>query len=1169
MSDNQLQLPKREEDILKFWKKNQIFEKTLAKTKGGKPFVFYEGPPFANGHPGIHHMEARIMKDVFLRFKTMQGFFVRRKAGWDTHGLPVELQVEKELGLKNKRDIERYGIGPFNQKCRESVWKYKAEWDAFTERIGFWLDLKHPYITYEKNYIESLWFIIKRFWETKALYQGHKIIPWCPRCGTGLSSHELGQPGVYRTVKDPSIYVKFPIKGKENEFLLVWTTTPWTLPGNVAVAVNPNIMYRQYAVGGERIWSANPPPVLEEKNGEVLQEKSGKELLGLEYEAPYPPKHPSTSLGARIPYTVIAGDFVEATEGTGFVHIAPAFGEDDMNVAKKEFGEEYPILFTVTPEGRMEKGIIGERKFVKEADKDITLDLEKRGLLLKLQWYEHEYPFCWRCETPLLYLARQSWWVKKPVEKLIANNKKIHWIPEHLRDGRFGEWLKEPKDWAFSRERYWGTPLPVWQCSACKQTEVIGSIAELLENVGKSNNEYFLMRHGESEANILHVLDDSNTYHLTDKGKKEVDRAIVKLKTKNIDILFSSDVLRTKETAERIAKALGIKKVHYDERLREIHLGVLEGKSTRAYHDAYPTYEKKFSLRPEGGEGVSDVQARMISFIKDLEEKHSGKTFLIVSHEYPIWILHTAGQGMSREEIIRAKEKKGKKDFLKTAEILSLPFKKLPFSHTGEVDLHRPFIDDVLFPCKKCKGKMKRAPEVCDVWFDSGAMPFAQDHFPFAFLRKENGIYRNIDMSKFSKIPKGFLFPADFISEGVDQTRGWFYTLLTVSTLLGFESPYKHVLSLGHVLDKNGQKMSKSKGNVVVPQELIEKYGTDALRWYFYTINAPDDSKAFDEKDVAARLRGFLNTFWNSYLLFETYAPRKLKTKNLKLTTGNILDRWILSRLQSVIQTATKHLNAYEPVQAARAIEEFLIGDISQWFLRRSRRRFQKPESRDELNEISAVTAYLLLEITKLAAPFVPFFAEIIFQRLRGKVGIKEMSVHLAVWPKENKKYRDEQLEIEMESIRALAARSLQERAKAGIKIRQPLAELQIPKFKFHYPELLDILKEELNVKEITFGSELKLDTVLTAELRHEGFIREFIRNIQEMRKDGGMQPKNVIFVKVESDSKTQEIIENWRDFIKKEVGAKELVFGGKRQAIVEREMKEGQSMIWIGIRKT
>lgn len=1152
--DAQLNLPEREEKILKFWEENQIFEGTLAKTKKGKPFVFYEGPPFANGHPGIHHVEARAFKDVILRFKTMQGYFVPRRAGWDTHGLPVELQVEKELGLKNKRDIERYGIALFNQKCRESVWKYKEEWQEMTKRIGFWLDFKNAYITYENQYIESLWAIIKKFWDKKNLYQDYKIIPWCSRCGTGLSSHELGQPGAYRQTKDSSIFVKFKLKGKHNEYLLVWTTTPWTLPGNVAVAVNSSIEYGKYKIGNEYVWSAVSLSPLVTKESPVENIK-GKALIGLEYEPLYPAPSALLGINKNISYKILGGDFVTTEDGTGIVHIAPAFGEDDMAVVKKEYGEKYPILLTVNTEGKMEKGVIGGELFVKDADKIIIEDLEKRNLIFKKVLYEHDYPHCWRCDTPLIYLARKSWWVKKPVTELLKENKKINWVPNYLKEGRMREWLAEKKDWAFSRERYWGTPIPIWQCESCRHIDVIGSIDEMLKKTKTSKNKYFIMRHGESEANMLRIISsEPNIYHLTERGEKQVLTTAKKLKKEKIDIIMSSDILRTRETAEIVRGVLGIHTIHLDPRAREIQLGNLSGKSSESYHRAFPTYKEKFSKRPEGGESLQDLRARMVGFIQDIDEKYSGKNILIVSHEYPLWLLWSAGQGMPAKDIIAIKEKIKGADFIKTGEYLKFPFKKLPYSHKGTVDLHRPFIDSIKLECSRCDGEMARVTEVCDVWFDSGAMPFAQNHW--------QGIGK----------PKAF--PADFISEGVDQTRGWFYTLLAVSTLLGYGTPYKNVLSLGHVLDKNGQKMSKSKENVVEPGSMIQKYGVDSLRWYFYTINSPDDTKAFDEKDVLQRLRGFINTFWNSYLLFETYAPKKISLKNISVK--NILDRWILSRLQSVIAAVTKHLNAYEPVSAARALEEFLVSDFSQWFLRRSRRRFQKPVNKKELDKVSEVSAYVLLTITKLSAPFVPFLTEIIFQRLRQKIGVRELSIHLAEWPKENKKFKvTSDFEVQMDKIRMWAALALQMRAKAGIKVRQPLAEFVVNKNDYgkkekFSQELLEILKDEINVKKISWGNECTLDTRITPELREEGFVREVIRNIQEMRKDAGFKPGDGILVSFSVSSSIQTVLEKRVVFMLQEIGAKSIHFGGKQKITVERiiETEDTHEKITIGIVK-
>ncbi len=1204
-NDSQLNLPKREEGILKFWEENQIFQKTLEKTKKGKPFIFYEGPPFANGRPGIHHVEARIFKDVFLRFKTMQGYFVRRKAGWDTHGLPAEIQVEKELGLKNKRDIERYGIGAFNQKCRESVWKYKAEWDLFTKRIGFWLDLDNPYITYETHYIESLWFIIKRFWQDKNIYKDYKIIPWCPRCGTGLSSHELGQSGVYRSVKDPSIFVKFPIKGKKNEFLLVWTTTPWTLPGNVAVAVNPDIEYVRikhkltatllprtfvngklvesgtispgtYILSKDIFWKninshadlmelrdlldvsrdalkqdvfqyASKPNEFFKKYSDRIEIIKGRDLIGLEYEAPYPQKD--------IPYKVIAGDFVTTEDGTGMVHIAPAFGEDDMVVVKKEFGKKYPILRTVTPEGKMEKGIIGEGLFVKEANGVIKNDLGDK--IFKFNEYEHDYPHCWRCDTPLLYLARESWWVKKPVPKLVANNKKIQWHPDYLQEGRFGEWLREPKDWAFSRERYWGVPLPVWQCGACGAIEVIGSLSELEAKIPSSKNSYILMRHGEAESNMINKIDDTlTTYHLTERGKQQVAAALKKLKRLDIDMVYASPILRTKETAEMAAKELGFK-VHFDDRLQEIHLGEFRGRPPKDYHARFLTIASKFNERPKDGESLRDLRARVIAFMQEVEAKHEGKTILIVSHEYPIWMLMTAGSGMDEKGAAEEKSKRGK-DFLETAGIEKFLFKKLPYSHTGEVDLHRPFIDEMAWPCT-CGGSMRRAPEVCDVWFDSGAMPFAEDHWPFESSRKQKAISGK-------RVKEPDFFPAEFICEGVDQTRGWFYTLLTVSTLLGFPPPYKNVLSLGHVLDKNGQKMSKSKGNVVEPGELIAKYGMDAVRWYFYTVNAPWDPKSFNEADVAGCLRGFLNTFWNSLLLVETYAPKKINRARA-FASDNLLDGWVLSRLQEVIEKVTNDLRSYTPVDAARRIERFLILEFSQWYLRRSRRRFQRSGNKSELDAVSAVSAYVLSELALLSAPFVPFFAEVVFQRLRERMNAKETSVHMAEWPTVNKKMRNKLLESDMANALKLTESALKKRAEHGIKIRQPLPLFTAPFTRFHYPELLDIIKEEINVKNIVHGDQYILDVTITPELKEEGMIRELVRNIQEMRKDGGFVPKDNVTVSLcATDRMAEGIIERWSITIKKEVGAKRILLKLIPHPRVEREISFGSSVLKAAI---
>jgi len=688
----ELNFPKIEEKILKFWKSSRIFERSLERTKGKPRFVFYEGPPFANGLPGIHHLLARAFKDIILRYKTMQGFYVERKAGWDTHGLPTETAAEKKLKISSKREIEK-NIGEFIEECQNNVFAYKKEWEEFTERIGFWLDLKSAYITCSKEYIESLWWILKQIWQKDLLYQDYKVVPFCPRCGTSLSSHEVAQG--YKTVRENSVYVKIKLKKEKDTFLLVWTTTPWTLPGNVAVAVNPGFKYLKVKKGKEMLILAKERLSVLGEEYKIIEEVKGKELAGLEYEPLFNFYKPEKKA-----WFVVLADFVSLGEGTGLVHMAPAFGEEDMETGKEN---DLPVILNVDEEGRFKKEVDPfAGKFVKDADPLIVKDLEKRGLLYEEEMCEHEYPFCWRCETPLLYYAKESWFIRMTAlkEKILANNKKINWVPPYFKEGRFGEWLKEIKDWNLSRERYWGTPLPIWQCQKCEKRICIGSIEELRE--------------------------------------------------------------------------CGFK-------------GKIEG-------------------------------------------------------------------------------------------------------------LHRPFIDEVELSCS-CGGKMKRVKEVIDCWFDSGSMPFAQWHYPF----------ENKDL-----IDKGEFFPADFICEGIDQTRGWFYTLLAISTLLGHPSPYKNVVSTGIVLDENGQKMSKSKGNIVKPSDIIDKYGADIARFYFYTINPVAEPKNFNFKDVQILYRKFFDTLINVQKFFNTYAGRIKKKKDI--SPKKLLDRWIISSLEKLNQKAIEKLDSYDIV---------------------------------------------------------------------------------------------------------------------------------------------------------------------------------------------------------------------------------------------------------------
>ncbi|OGZ17428.1 MAG: hypothetical protein A2Z78_01625 [Candidatus Nealsonbacteria bacterium RBG_13_36_15] len=921
----ELELPKIEEKVLQFWKENKIFKKTLEKTKNGPRFVFYEGPPYANGLPGIHHLLSRALKDVILRYKTMQGFFAERKGGWDTHGLPTEVEAEKKLNIKTKGDIEKIGIEKFIEECRNSVFTYKKEWEEFTERIGFWLDLKNAYITCSNDYIESLWWILKRVWEKGFLYQDYKVVPYCPRCGTSLSSHEVAQG--YEKIKENSIYIKFKLKDEKNTYLLVWTTTPWTLPGNLAIAINPEFSYLRVRIGEDCLILAKERLMILEGEYQIEEEFKGEKLLNLEYESLF-----KTEGLNKKAYFVISGDFVSTKEGTGLVHIAPAFGEEDMEVGKQN---NLPILMTVDEDGKFkEKTGPWAKMFVKKADPLIIKDLQKRNLLFREETYEHDYPFCWRCDSPLLYYAKTSWFIKMTAvkEDLIKNNKKINWMPEYLKEGRFGEWLKEVKDWNLSRERYWGTPLPIWVCEKCDKKVYIES-------------------------------------------KKE-----------------------------------------------------LKGKS-------------------------------------DKEIK----------------------------------------------------------------DLHRPYIDEITFKCD-CGGEMRRVTEVIDCWFDSGSMPFAQWHYPFE--NKE-------------RIDKNISFPADYICEGIDQTRGWFYTLLAVSTLLDFGNPYKNVISNGIVLDAKGQKMSKSKGNVILPKEVIDQYGVDAVRFYFYTLNPIAEPKRFNLKDLQALYRKFFDTLNNSQAFFLNYIDEGFQPiKNFK--SANLLDNWIFSRLENLKFQTIKKLNSYDIVGAARPLEVF-IDDLSNWYIRRSRRRFQRPKNPEEKEETSQTLYCVLLEFSKLLAPFCPFISEKIYQGMKGK---KEESVHLADYPKPDNNLINQKLEEQMKRAREIVALSLAERMKARIRVRQPLNKLEVKEEKME-SELTDLIKEEVNVKEVIFDKKLKasirLHTEITLKLKEEGIIREVVHCNNKGRKELNLRPKDKVISIYDSTSDAiNKVLEKNKDFIANETSSEIVQIGGE-----------------------
>ena len=1019
-----LDFTSREEKVLKFWKENKIFEKSIEEKKDLPTYTFYDGPPTANGKPHIGHVLTRVIKDMIPRYQTMKGHKIIRKAGWDTHGLPVELEIEKELGIDGKEQIEAYGLDPFIRKCKESVWKYKGMWEEFSNKVGFWADMDHPYVTYHNTFIESEWWALKKIWDDGLLYKGFKIVPYCPRCGTPLSSHEVAQG--YKTVKERSAVVRFKVIG-EDAYFLAWTTTPWTLPSNVALCVNPDENYcKVKAADGYTYYMAEAlldkvlggmaeKLVKEEKIAEgtpayeILQTYKGKELEGKEYE---PLFECTKEYVAKLPqkgFYITCDSYVTMSDGTGIVHIAPAFGEDDANVGRKY---DLPFVQFVDGKGDMTKETPYAGLFVKDADKPVLVDLEKAGLLFDAPKFEHEYPHCWRCDTPLIYYARDTWFIKMSAvkDRLVKNNNTVNWIPEGIGKGRFGAWLENVQDWGLSRNRYWGTPLNIWECS-CGKRHAIGSIEEL---------------------------------------------------------------------------------------------------------------------------------------------------------------------------------------------------KSMSKNCPDDIELHRPYIDAVTITCPDCGGEMKRVPEVIDCWFDSGAMPFAQWHYPFENqeIFKEN-------------------FPADFISEAVDQTRGWFYSLMAISTLLFDKAPYKNVIVLGHVQDKDGQKMSKSKGNAVDPMEALNKYGADAIRWYFYSNSAPWLPNRFHEDAVVEGQRKFMGTLWNTYAFYVLYAnidefdPTKYTLEYDKLS---VMDKWLLSKLNSMVKFVDDNLGNYRIPEATKALAEF-VDDMSNWYVRRCRERYwAKDMPQDKIN--AYMTLYTaLVTLCKAAAPMIPFLTEDIYQNLVRSVDKNAPeSIHLCDFPEVNESMIDPELEASMDEVLKVVVFGRAARNTANIKSRQPIANMYIKAAKTLDDYFVDILRDELNVKNVEFKedlsaftaysfkpqlrtvgpkygkhlnaikeylanvdgnkamSELKangvikftaddteialaeedllidvakmdgyvtegdnyvtvvIDTTLTPELIEEGYVREVISKIQTMRKDSDFQVTDRIKVYVTGNAKIADVMEKNADEIKRVV---------------------------------
>ena len=949
----------KEEKIIEFWEKEDIFHKSIENRKNAPFFSFYDGPPFATGKPHYGHVLATTIKDTVLRYWTMKGFQVPRRVGWDCHGLPVENLIEKELGIKNKKQIEEMGIQKFNDACESSVFACTTEWLTTLRRVGRWADYSNAYSTLENNYIESVWWVLKQLWNKELVSRNYRVSPYCPRCSTTLSNFEVNQG--YKETRDKSVYVKFKIvdnKEFEDASFLVWTTTPWTLPGNVALAVNKDLEYVHIkTINNEEFILLNERLSVVEEEYKVIKKFKGKELIGIKYEPIFDYLKKEKVDNIKNAFALFNGDFVSNEDGTGIVHINPMYGEDDFNLGKEH---ELPFFHTVDTTGKFKKEVSDFQDiFVKDADPKIIENLKERELLLKEELIVHEYPYCWRCDTPLLYYAIESWYVlvTKIKDKLIKNNEKIHWVPGHLKEGRFGKWLEGARDWDISRARFWGAPIPVWECESCKERVCIGSIEEL--------------------------------------------------------------------------KKLAI---------------------------------KEYDLK----------------------------------------------------------------------------------------DLHRPYIDEVRLKCPKCNKEMKRTPEVFDCWFESGSMPYAQWHYPFENKELVEKTY-----------------PADFIAEGLDQTRGWFYTLhilaaaLTMDDIgLGKDNPaFKNVVVNGLVLDDKGRKLSKKLKNYPDMTDVFDKYGADPLRFFLLSSTNIGEEYRFSEDKVKEVWRKIVSALENCFVFFETYKGEDI---NEIPQTDNLLDKWILSKTEGLNRDVNKWMEKYELTKASRLFGDY-IDDLSNWYIRRSRRRFQKPETEKEKEEANSTLYYILFKLSKLMAPFTPFITEEIY--LKMKEGGKE-SVHLCDYPEPDTKLIDQELETKMQEARDIVNLALAERQKVGIKVRQALSSLKVKDFNIKEEDIIDLIRDEVNVKEVvedkSINEQIELDTNITPELREEGDVRELIRQIQQMRKEMKLVPEDTIAVLYQKSELSDKIIGKNGETILKEVLAKEFVPSSENL----KEVELSQGKVSIGIKK-
>ncbi|MES2023408.1 MAG: class I tRNA ligase family protein [Patescibacteria group bacterium] len=1162
----------REEKILKFWAENKIFEKSIEKEAPKGNYVFYDGPPFATGLPHYGHILGSTVKDVIGRYQTMRGFRVPRRWGWDCHGLPIENIVEKDLGISGRKAIEEFGIDKFTEHARSKVLTYVEEWRKTVNRMGRWVDFDNSYKTMDNTFIESVWWALGELHKKELLYEGVRVLAYCPRCETPIANSEIAMDNSYKDITDISVYVKFKIITDQEisrssgrvasevfpaekqtklaqpdaknslvgSYLLAWTTTPWSLPGDTALAINKNIKYVKvehngefYILAEDRIKFVPTLKDIEFKKGENMWDVNAEELIGKSYEPPFDYYKNADLPHKENIWKIWHADFVTIDAGTGIAHEAPAFGEEDMNLAKEN---NIPFIRHVEPNGVFSKEVTdfaGTKVKPKEdhqsGDVLIIKYLAGKGLLFAKEKIIHSYPHCYRCDTPLLYYALPSWFVniQKVKNDLLEKAQEMNWIPAHLKDGRFKNIMENAPDWTISRNRYWASPLPIWKSESGK-IMMVSSLEDLRNKTKKSGNKFFVMRHGEADHNVKQLCSSgpNDPHHLTENGKAKAKESAQKLKNEKIDYIYVSPFVRTKETAEIVAKEIGLSsdKIIIDNRLHEVNWGDFDGK-TFAEGMAFVKEKMMTADVPlPNGECWQDVKNRVGDCIYDVDSKHKNSNILFVGHGGTLEILPTIAKGFNQTETMQEVMRTVGGKVYVPGEFYELNFVSIPHNAKYELDLHRPYIDAIILADEKGE-EYKRIPEVIDCWFESGSMPFAQDHFPFENpnWQKEN-------------------FPAGFVAEYIAQTRTWFYYTHAISTMLFEHAPFKNVVTTGTVLAEDGSKMSKSKNNFPDPWILFEKYGVDALR--FYLMSSPlmkGEDVNFSEKSVQEISSKIIGRLDNVFAFYELYRDRNLESENAKPESKNVLDIWILSRLEQLISEATKNMEAYDLALATRPFELFME-DLSTWYLRRSRERL-KDGDKD-----ARQTLYFVLKNTvKLLAPFTPFISEDIWAKLRNENDVE--SVHLAEWPEVSvvNISTDEMQIAKMQIVRNFVSLGLKERQKAGIPVRQPLKSISVSNMvlESYYK---DLIKDELNVKEVLEISlnegEVKLDTEITPELKMEGDYRELVRAVQDMRKAKGLMPSDIITLTIDTDTKGQEIINKFKEEFLKVVGAKEIMFG-------------------------